>query len=141
MSRPCTCEQYVPGSDWAPPQCKLCWLYHHHPGYHQKWGGESAPGLLKKGKNFLSSLAGHVRKGLPVVPTEEYDRRMDICKACDFFLGGSCTKCGCGMKIKARWAGSSCPVGKWTPGPVGEGKEDEPLAAGPVQGEEGVVPD
>jgi hypothetical protein len=41
--------------------------------------------------------------------------RLDICKACDFFVQDStlCNKCGCIMSIKTNLPEAKCPMGKW----------------------------
>jgi hypothetical protein len=49
------------------------------------------------------------------VSDEEYDQRLDICKACPSFLHmtNQCKKCGCFMNFKAKYQISKCPIGKW----------------------------
>jgi hypothetical protein len=41
--------------------------------------------------------------------------RLAICNECPslFRPTWSCKECGCFMKVKARLAGSECPLGKW----------------------------
>jgi tRNA(Ile2) C34 agmatinyltransferase TiaS len=43
------------------------------------------------------------------------NRRMEICKACPFFIKitGQCSKCGCIMSQKTKLADAYCPVDKW----------------------------
>lgn len=43
------------------------------------------------------------------------NKRMDICRSCEFFIkaGSRCQKCGCFMKAKTYLGNASCPVGKW----------------------------
>lgn len=76
------------------------------------------PTTIQKAKN----LAGDIKKNTKSVMNgnslsvdkEVYEERINICKECEFFVDeNKCTKCGCGMKIKANLAASSCPVGKW----------------------------
>lgn len=59
--------------------------------------------------------AGAVIRGKPKVTEEEYNKRLEICKGCQFFKASSfrCTKCGCKMRLKARLRSKKCPIGKW----------------------------
>jgi len=43
------------------------------------------------------------------------NKRMDICKSCEFLLkpANNCKKCGCFMGVKTKIATSRCPIGKW----------------------------
>jgi len=43
----------------------------------------------------------------------EIDRRLELCRGCQFWTGNRCEKCGCFMKLKARMKSASCPIGKW----------------------------
>ncbi len=43
----------------------------------------------------------------------ERDRRMEICKTCEFFNGKTCLKCGCVARWKTKLATEKCPVDKW----------------------------
>ena len=47
--------------------------------------------------------------------TKEYNKRIDICKSCEHFFKptGSCKKCGCFVRIKAKISTLSCPINKW----------------------------
>lgn len=49
------------------------------------------------------------------VPNEIYKDRISICKSCIFYFKptGTCTDCGCFMKIKARLAPMECSQKKW----------------------------
>ena len=44
-----------------------------------------------------------------------YEKRMEICKACEFFDRKlkRCKDCGCFLIAKARLGGAKCPQGKW----------------------------
>ena len=46
---------------------------------------------------------------------EEFDRRMSICRSCEFFKPKSeqCRKCGCFMKLKTKIDRAHCPIHKW----------------------------
>ena len=49
------------------------------------------------------------------VPNEIYEDRISICKGCVYYFKptGTCTDCGCFMKIKARLATMGCSQKKW----------------------------
>ena len=53
--------------------------------------------------------------GSPRSPEEEFNRRMDICRSCEFFRPKTetCKKCGCFMKMKTKLSNANCPIGKW----------------------------
>lgn len=40
-------------------------------------------------------------------------RRLDICRGCDKWKGGTCSICGCFTSLKVRLAAEACPIGKW----------------------------
>ena len=47
---------------------------------------------------------------------EEYERRLEICNACQYKMGVKfpiCQLCGCFLKIKARLVNFGCPIEKW----------------------------
>lgn len=43
------------------------------------------------------------------------EKRMKICRNCDFFnkITTQCSYCGCFMKVKTKIVEIKCPVGKW----------------------------
>jgi len=43
---------------------------------------------------------------------EEANRKLDICRECEFYKGLLCSKCGCVMKVKVLLPGDTCPLGK-----------------------------
>lgn len=48
-------------------------------------------------------------------PEEEYTRRLEICKACDYLMNGMCRLCGCFVELRAAKQSNYCatsPV-KW----------------------------
>ena len=50
-----------------------------------------------------------------LVPNGIYKDRIEICKSCVYYFKptGTCTDCGCFMKLKARLAPMNCSQGKW----------------------------
>jgi uncharacterized paraquat-inducible protein A len=49
------------------------------------------------------------------VSDEVYNKRMDICKSCEFLFKptSQCKKCGCLMHLKSKLPNATCPIGKW----------------------------
>lgn len=79
------------------------------------------PGLFEMAKNFTKSVTDEVRARRKnkitgkrrKVTQEERDKRMSICRGCEFLRGLRCAKCGCNMNIKTRLVSGNCPMGKW----------------------------
>ena len=76
--------------------------------------------LLQKAKNFASAIGGWATTGFQHVDTETFQRRLQFCKACEYwkpdaFLNtGKCGICGCSVG-KLYLPQSKCPhsVPKW----------------------------
>jgi hypothetical protein len=64
---------------------------------------------LKEKLDYRSKLSKFI------LPTEEKNKRIDICNSCEFLLTltRNCTKCGCFVDGKATFAKSECPMSKW----------------------------
>lgn len=72
------------------------------------------PSLFQQAKNLTSSTFNHVMNGMEEVSLPIYEERLQICRACPFMNNTDienprCNKCGCFLKIKAKWASESCP--------------------------------
>lgn len=74
-----------------------------------------------KAFRYAEALARWVKAGRPVRSTEEVDRILDICQACEYYENETCQKCGCvirkkpaAFRNKLKMATESCPVEKWT---------------------------
>lgn len=80
-------------------------------------GAPAMPSLAQQGVNFATAVAAHVATGGRGVTPGELAERLAICGGCEFFQGGRCSKCGCGLWMKANWAEQSCPLDppKWGP--------------------------
>lgn len=52
------------------------------------------------------------------VSDDEYERRLDVCRLCDYLNEGTCNACGCYVELRAAAKAGRCPYGKWknTPG-------------------------
>lgn len=84
-----------------------------------------SPSLLQQAKSFATSMgkaaANVIKTGKALVPQEITEERLAICKACPFYTGAKCKKCGCscngGASIanKLALAHEQCPIGKWKP--------------------------
>jgi len=120
--RPCTCDRYQQGQPYEPGRdCRLCWIYAHHPKFRALWGGaplaQEDPGLLERSLDFMRSLTRHVRAGCPQVSDEVLAQRLALCRTCEFFHNDRCGQCGCHLVgavfAKARWQHEQCPIGKW----------------------------
>lgn len=44
---------------------------------------------------------------------ESYEKRLSLCKACDFLNAGTCLKCGCYVELRAAAKVGRCPDKKW----------------------------
>jgi hypothetical protein len=79
------------------------------------------PSIKEQVQNFGSAIATTVKQAVKgeaiTVSEEEKNRRLAICKTCEWFdleVEG-CKKCGCNMNWKTRLAGHHCPLDppKW----------------------------
>ena len=71
------------------------------------------PSLMQQAVNLTKSTVKHVATGMKKVSTQEIERRLRICNACDQLNKGRCAECGCFVNIKASWVSERCPLGKW----------------------------
>ena len=76
---------------------------------------EKPLGLIATGKNLIKSTREHISKGMSHVSSDEYIRRLTICKDCDWIKEGfQCGQCHCFMGIKAGWdIKNACKLNKW----------------------------
>lgn len=77
----------------------------------------SLPSISQMGKNLLKTAmdtAKNVAAGEAFsVNAEEAEKRLSICKQCEFYINERCSKCGCFMSVKTHLKAASCPVNKW----------------------------
>ena len=73
------------------------------------------PSVPQMAKNFAVAAIKHAASGMKKRNDEEVKRLITICNGCDFYFKNTkrCSKCGCFMNVKARWATANCPIGKW----------------------------
>lgn len=48
------------------------------------------------------------------VDNNEYERRLSLCKECDYLNQGTCGACGCYVELRAASKAGRCPHKKWT---------------------------
>jgi len=72
------------------------------------------PSLAQQAAN-LAKTARDVARDPRWVDDEEFERRMDLCRACPLYdkKQNRCRKCGCRLKGKARFKAGKCPIQKW----------------------------
>lgn len=90
-----------------------------NPDYEEKKKIEltlvEPPTAIDKIKNFSKAVVKHVKDGLREVTEKEFEERLSICKACEYYKDGTCIHkdCGCILDIKCKWASEECPEKKW----------------------------
>lgn len=68
----------------------------------------------KMAKGLATSIKDIAKSKTKFCSSEEHDERYFICTNCEFLKNGRCTRCGCFMKIKTKFAAMKCPIGKWS---------------------------
>ncbi len=72
------------------------------------------PTLGTMAASLAAATQAWAKKGFKLVDEEEHQRRLALCRPCEFIYdGGRCRKCGCFMEVKSKLAGMKCPVDKW----------------------------
>ena len=79
----------------------------------QKYATKKLPSVAKQAFNFAKSATKHMAGGMAGVSEKTYWGRLEMCRGCDKLQDDRCIECGCFVKIKAKWASESCPLGKW----------------------------
>lgn len=46
-------------------------------------------------------------------PEGEYERRLSICRGCEYLSKGTCNACGCYAELRAAPRNGRCPYKKW----------------------------
>lgn len=81
---------------------------------------ETSPGFLGLAKNLVTAMATWQRAGRPIVTSEQWNKRITICRGCPHWQEirksniARCKKCGCSSG-KLLLATSKCPLNppKW----------------------------
>ena len=60
--------------------------------------------ILESVKEMIDAIPQDNRTG-----SEEYRRRLNICRDCDSLISGTCVKCGCYVELRAAGKNRGCP--------------------------------
>jgi hypothetical protein len=73
------------------------------------------PSMFQMAKNLAGSMKDAAKDGFTTNDVDETERRMEICRGCEFYIPDQnrCSKCGCKMAFKSKLRSAHCPVGKW----------------------------
>ena len=75
------------------------------------------PNIFGLAKNLLETgkdVAKHKKKTGRVKASEELQaKRLATCKACNYYIGNRCKKCGCRLTAKIDLEAAKCPLKKW----------------------------
>jgi hypothetical protein len=93
--RPCRCDNLPPaGESYAPPYCRLCWLYTHDAAYRKLWEAGSLP---QPNRGLPCIFLGPVLDRLSCPCPGKWVRRCDLhqrctietCKTCPDYQAGN----------------------------------------------------
>jgi len=77
------------------------------------------PSLLTMSQNFTKSMTRWMSSNFEMANEKTIQKRLDICKGCEFWdkdalnKTGRCIKCGCSTAFKIRLQTEHCPINKW----------------------------
>jgi isopropylmalate/homocitrate/citramalate synthase len=73
------------------------------------------PSKIKMARSLGAAAVKHTVAGMPKRSPDQIAAAMKICRACPSYISGDerCTKCGCKMPRKIKWATTKCPLKKW----------------------------
>jgi hypothetical protein len=54
-----------------------------------------------------------IKSGELLADKETTQKRLEICRACEFLEGSRCKYCGCFMALKGGLLATRCGIGKW----------------------------
>jgi len=89
-----------------------------HEAFMKKHGFGKSLSISQKATNLTKSMATWAGSGFKRVQQHVYEKRLAICRKCQFWqengnMGmGKCLKCGCG-KGKHWLPHEQCPIGLW----------------------------
>ena len=69
---------------------------------------------IESGKLDMRNISERF-KNIIIHDEDIVNKRLDICKSCEFLFKptNTCKKCGCFMNAKTKIATQRCPIGKW----------------------------
>ena len=59
-----------------------------------------------------------IREQISKIPLDQkadsslYEKRLNVCKSCDYLISGTCLKCGCYVELRAAFQSARCPQSK-----------------------------
>lgn len=67
------------------------------------------------GKSIINNAVSVAQGNDLRLEQNEANKRLSICKQCQFFnsLSQRCSKCGCFLSVKTYLKAEKCPIGKW----------------------------
>lgn len=68
--------------------------------------------IIDTSKQVVSEIKKFVENPT-IVSQEEQNKRLEICKTCEYFKNNRCDLCGCYMNLKSKLETSHCPINKW----------------------------
>lgn len=73
------------------------------------------PSILRRLYNFSKAIIKHIFNKCKRVGFDEYQKRLKICKWCNWRCEDMCThrRCGCVLSEKAWWDSENCPIWLW----------------------------
>ena len=69
----------------------------------------SSPSLANRGVSLATAAVQFVLDGCTLSGVAVANKRLDICRGCDWFKDNECRICGCYMPVKVYIAAMSCP--------------------------------
>jgi ribosomal protein L40E len=84
-----------------------------------KLAAVESPNTESKSYTALDAAKDVLMGTAEYVPDNTRDMRLAVCMRCEYhmtlipFTAGNCTKCGCFVGVKTKFAAASCPLGKW----------------------------
>jgi hypothetical protein len=88
-------------------------LLPEEPEQSEQRGKEAFPPLSTQAWSLAQAVATFVGDGFRTVAAAQYQKRLEICDACDRRSGSRCAACGCWVALKARGRRFTCPLGRW----------------------------
>ena len=70
---------------------------------------------MQEEEDLYQVIKAHLEQMAPdsKVPPQEYERRLELCEACELLLTGMCRSCGCYVELRAAARTGSCPCQYW----------------------------
>lgn len=72
--------------------------------------------LLESGKEEILLDIEKYKSKIPEeekTPSQEYEKRLGICRECENLVDGCCLKCGCYPEFRGAFRNQKCPIKKW----------------------------